>query len=105
MGAVRTRGFGSCCDHDWSDIVTYRGKGNMSKCKSTCCLLGCLNRSEIFFAFVRCNGEWRFVQCEQIHLGFPVVSMPEVAKRGASRRLDRKCLNAVWSGNVWAGNV
>ena len=33
------------------------------------------------------------MQHDQIHLGFPVVSMPDVAKRGgASRRLDRKRL-------------
>ena len=33
------------------------------------------------------------MQRDQIHLGFPVVSMPDVAKRGGvSRRLGRKCL-------------
>ena len=63
-------------------ILHLQRYGKFSKCKSTCCLLGCQNESETFFCFVRCSCEWRFVQHDQIHLGFPLVSMPDVAKRG-----------------------
>ena len=87
VDAVVFRGVGCCQNTIRSDIITWKQVREKSKCRGTCWLLDCLDRSEILFSFLK-SAMWGDGGC--------IVS---IFIWGFRLRLDRKLQEAVQTGS------